>query len=402
MAKEVELVPVERFAELLEWLPTSPHHVKAYLNHKRYPIPKQRKTKKPTTNEEALAGLLYKYPNDVVLAQTLHARHLTKAVGYLYDTFLGADGRLHPIYTFLPKTGRLSSKAPNLMNLPQGRKGGDIMKEVANAIRSAIVPDPNYLIAEFDWKGIEALLVGYFADDPDYMRICRIDIHSYTASYGAGEPADPAWDDARLSAYLLGIKKKYNDTLRQEFKKAGHADNYGQGVWNMAKDMGCTVEKAQWYKDIIAKAAPKVAKWKHETRLRAHAEGQLSNPFGYSLAFFEVFRPEKADDGTIKWYLGKEAQECLAFLPQSTAASMLRDCLVQLGTHPDEGSKFQLLIPTHDSITLQIKKEHFDEIMLLVKTVMEQKWPQLGGLWVETEAKFGPSLKAKDLQAWAA
>jgi DNA polymerase I - 3''-5'' exonuclease and polymerase domains len=282
------------------------------------------------------------------------------------------------------------------MTVPQGRKG-DLVKEVSNAIKASFIPDDGYILAEFDWTGIEALLVAYFADDPDYARICKIDIHSYNTSYGVGEPADAKWEDQRLKDHLASIKERFPNE-RADFKKAGLADNYGQGVYNMAKDLRCTNEKAQWYKDIIAAAAPKVAKWKMDTRLRAHSEGQLVNPFGYSLAFFEVFRPERADDGTLKWYLGKEASEALAYMPQSTGAAMLRTCLVELGNHPEEGTTFSLLVPTHDAILLQILPAHLDRIMHLVKTSMERKWSELGGLSVGTGAKVGPHLGA--MKAW--
>lgn len=381
-------VPVTRWARLGPFLPTSPPQVLAYLRHRGYPLVKDRKTKKPTSSEEALLEIQRKLePKDPILTQIIEIKHLTKAIGYLDDAMLGRDGKLHPLYSFIPKTGRLSSKNPNLMNLPQGRRGA-VTQRAAAAIRSAIIPSrPGWVLAEFDWVGIEAMLVGYFAQDPDYMRICKLDIHSYITSFGVGEPADPAWDDTKLGAHLAYIKKKYEGE-RASFKKAGHANNYGQGIFNMARDLGCTLEKARWYKEIMAKAAPKVSKWREDTILRAHSEGQLVNPFGHVMAFFEALKVDA--DG--KAVYGKEANEALAFPAQSTGAAMLREVLVTLGNHAWEGERFALLIPTHDSILIEVDPVYLREVILMIKAEMERPWAELGGLVIEAEVKVGATL----------
>lgn len=386
-------IEVDRWARVDDWSPNSPAQVKEYLKHKGYRIPKHRVTKVETANEEALTEILRTHSEDGVLAKVVEARHLGKAIGYLYDTYLGLDGRLHPRYTFLPKTGRLSSKAPNIMNIPQGRKG-DVMLEVAGAIRGAIIPTPGYFLAEFDWRAIEALLVGYFAGDAAYMRLSKLGVHAYMTCKGVGIAVDPTWDDATLSHLFEKVKKEHPKEYAM-FKKTNHAFNYGQGIYNLAKDLQCSVEQAKLYTEIIEKAAPLVAKWKNDTRQRAHKEGRLTTPFGHSLSFFEVYTKR---DG--QWVLGKEASEVLAYLPQSTGASMLRDVLVDLGEHKDEGTKFNLLVPTHDSVTLEILPPYEKEIMHLVKEVMERKWPELGGLSVETEAKVGNALSALHLYQW--
>lgn len=385
---------VERWARLGEFNPNSPPQVLNYLRHRGYPIPRDRKTKKPSTAEQGLLDILRKQEEkDPVLQGVLEVKHLTKAIGYLDDAMLGRDGKLHPLYSFLPKTGRLSSKRPNIMNLPQGRMG-EVTELAAAAIRGAIIPRPGWLLAEFDWKGIEALLVAYFAEDPDYARICKIDIHSYVTSFGVGEPADPTWPDDKLAAHLASIAKRFKPE-RQAFKKAGHANNYGQGIFNMARDLSCTLEKAKWYKDIMAAAAPKVTKWREETILRAHTEGQLMNPFGYVMAFFEALKV--GPDG--KAVYGKEANEALAFPAQSTGAAMLREVLTHLGNNPWEGKLYCILVPTHDSILVEYDPEFQDIVLYTVRESMERPWPELGGLRVEVEVKIGPHLGAMKVVA---
>lgn len=92
--------------------PVSRTQVLAYCNSLKYPVPKDRKTKKPTVNDEALEKLSIRYPEDRVLSGVRRCRAISKAKGYLKGTYLGRDDRLHPQYINLPETGRLSSKSP--------------------------------------------------------------------------------------------------------------------------------------------------------------------------------------------------------------------------------------------------------------------------------------------------
>lgn len=379
---------VNRWAVTNDFLPTSSPQVLAYLTYKGYEIPKERKSRRPTTNEEGLEKLIAQYPGDKALPLFLLARKLKKARAYLDDTYLGKDGRMHPIYSLLPNTGRIASKAPNFQNVPQGY-ASKVERELALAIRSTIIPTPGFVLVELDWKAIEALLVGYFAEDPDYIRISKLDPHSYLASHILGKPADLSWDDATLTAYFAQIKKEHED-VRALAKKNNYAGNYDQGARNRARDIGCTVEEARHYMEVADAIAPKIKKWKQDTRMRAHLEGRLVNPFGYVCYFFEVFRQRK--DGM--WTLGKEARECLAFLPQSTCAAMCREVILSL----PESEDFFLLVPIHDSLLLEVRVEKVQEVAQMVKGLMTRAWPQLGGLVVDVEVKVGPTWGSMQVQ----
>lgn len=397
-----ELVPVSRWALLKPWLPTSPPQVLTYLKAKGYRIPSHRTTRKPTTNDEGLEVLIRQHPSDEILPRILLARHLVKAQGYLGENIVGKDDRLHPRYTVLPKTGRLSSKRPNMMNIPQGRKG-DIMKEVAEKIREAIIPSEGYELGEFDWRAIEALLTGFFAGDPDFMLAAKIGVHDIFASHILSKRGIiPAPKSARDPDVLSGEWAKWlkgnHDFIRAMAKKRIYAGSYGQGAYNMARDLQCSVREVKELDEVFAQMAPKVIKWQSDTRMRAHAEGRLENPFSYVMTFFEVYRKAYKDDGSFVWVPGKEANEALAFLPQSTCAAMLRDTLVTLGNDSEEGTAFRLLVPTHDSISFEIKLGERDRIMQKVQGLMTRPWAELNGLSVDVEGKVGMSFR--DMKGW--
>lgn len=392
-----EQVEMVRYALVEDFNPSSHHQVKDYLRYKGYPIPKDRATKKPTSGEEAILKLMEKHPLDPVLPLIWEGGKTQKNASYLSETYLGRDGRLHTEFTYLPDTGRLSSRRPNLQNIPAGKMGSDWEAELAKAIRSTMIPSPGMIFIEADWRGIEAALVAFFAQDPDYARICAIDAHSYLASFKLGTPADLAWSNEKLGAFLAKIKKEHG-SVREVCKRANHSDGYGIGVGHLAEVLGTNKAGAQEMKDLRDKAFPKVAQWKKDVRRLAHLSGRLTNPFGYSRGFFEVYRP-KYDRSTGKplydekgnaiMVEGREANQALAFLPQSTAAAMMRDTLVRLGNHPLHEKLFWLLITIHDSILVECKPEHAAQVKAILKEEMERSWDELKGLVVEIDLKEG-------------
>lgn len=384
------------WAQRLDFNPLSPPQVMGYLKHQRYRIPLERSSGNETTNDEGLNSLLTHHcPEDQILPQVLRLRRLRKGLGYLSDKYLGTDGRMHPLYTFLPKTGRLSAKAPNIMNQPKGR-GSDIEREIAKAIRECFLPFAGDVLMEVDWRAIEALLVGFFAQDPTYIRAAKLDIHSALGAMIAKEEGHLGreiyswdWDDEKLRAYFRWFKGEHG-LDRSRGKKKNHAGNYGQGYKSLARDLECSWQEAKFLSEICDKTWPKIPEWRHKTQLQSHYEGQLMNPFGYPLSFFEVYIHRNG-----KWRLGKEANECLAFLPQSTGAAMLRTVLVDL-VDAEEHEGFKVLAPIHDSVLLSVPEARVPAVAKFVSGLMTRPWAELDGLSVDVEVQVGPHLAAME------
>jgi DNA polymerase I-like protein with 3'-5' exonuclease and polymerase domains len=372
-----------RLARVEPFLPSSSAHVMRYLDRMGYKIPKNRKTRRPTSNEEGLLELSRKHEGDKILPRILEARSVLKAKGYLEDTFVGEDGRFHPTYTFHPETGRLSARYPNIMNQPQGRT--DAKAKLAKAIRSTIVAPPGYVLLEADWKAIEAVLVGYFADDQSYLRLSRLGVvHSYLASHLLGHPFSLSLPDADLVRADEQIKRDHKQ-VRDKAKKTIHARSYLEGPYAIARDLGCSYGEALRYISVFESIAPKVKKWQDETCLRAHKERGLVNPFGYpSPYYFEVFR-RNAEGQLVP---GKQAAECVSFLPQSSGASMLRETILVMDSILDWVTCL-LLAPIHDSLLFAILKVELEQWAPTIKGLMEREWPELGGLSVGVDMKVG-------------
>jgi DNA polymerase-1 len=380
---------IKRWARCEAFNPTSSKQLLAYYAWKGYPIRKNRKTKRPTTNEEALEATLSKI-DDPLLRKALDARKLKRGGGDLKDTYLGADGRFHSNFTLEPDTGRLSSRAPNLQNVPNPDRAEkeSIEERIALLIRSTIEADPGMVLMEFDWKAIEALLTGWFADDPGYMRLSELDSHAFYTSHILADRAilQEGFDalDPDLEAKLAWLKKTY-PLERAEGKAANLALGYGMQADHLAARLKIPRDRAARLIRIKDEMAPKVTAWKNATQRRAHEEGKLVNPFGFCRSFFEVYRKTKY--GELR--PGREANEALSFLPQSTGAAMLRTVLVDLDEEVDETGLAELLVPVHDSVLLQCRPEKVEDVKERVVRSMNRPWPELNGLQVGVSVKMG-------------
>lgn len=380
---------LERWAKSLPFNPVSPIQGKAYCAFKGYEIPLNRKTKKPSLDEEGIEKILRRYGADPVLEHILEARHLSKALGYLSGNYVGRDGKFHPIYTFMPETGRLSAIRPNIQQIPNG----GVDAELARAIRRCVVPSrPGRILLECDWKAMEAVLTGYFAGDPDYIAISKIDSHSYFAAFilvdrkiinvPIPKPTDPG-----IVEFLAWIKGDFK-AVRVEAKKVNLATGYGMQWKHLSEVLRCDAATAKRYLALKAQMAPKIEKWKENTWLEAHRKGYLETPFGYVNYFWNVLEPIKGQPG--KFRPGKEANEALAFRPQSSGAAMLREVMLDLIIHDgiDEGGLFDFLAPVHDSMLVECEEPRRDEVKDLITGSMARPWAELGGLSIEADSKW--------------
>src|SRR4051794_24681060 len=110
---------------------------------------------------------------------------------------IGEDGRVHTIFGHNPSSLRLCSFDPNLQNIP---RGGDPAKPYEDFVKQMFVAPEGFTFWERDFSAIEAVLVGYFAGDPAYIRFAKLGVHDYLASHMLGRPADLSWSNGDLKA----------------------------------------------------------------------------------------------------------------------------------------------------------------------------------------------------------
>lgn len=376
-----------------------------------------RKEKKVTFDEAAIMRLVKQYPKDPLYPSILEHRGLQKLLGtYIGVTGMqggvrggmpvGKDGRIHTQYTHNPSTLRLASQSPNLQNLP--RSGG----ELQSIIRNLVMAEEGSTFLARDYSGIEAVLVGYFALAPNYIRLAKMDVHSFYTAYclnaldgrvPTSDLPDVSWTDERLRPHLAWIKKEFKEERNNLYKHLIHGANFYQSPKGAAekifKETGIeypvkTIAKVMGiYFDLF----PEIRKWHHNLWLQVEKDGFLRNPFGYVHRFLKAFKYTKIGG---KWEKspGEDANKIVAFLPQSTAAGIIKEAILRLYFERWEEAGTYLRLQVHDEIFCEVPEGLVEKVDLVLKEEMEKpiscmRLPQSYGmgdfLTIDTEGKQG-------------
>ncbi len=133
-----------------------------------------------STNEQVLQDLYEDHP---IIPKILEYREIYKLRSTYIDPLLklakkSPDSRIHT--SFLQTgtaTGRLSSKNPNLQNIP-------VKSEIGRRIREGFVAKEGYKLVGIDYSQMELRLLAHFSKDPALVEAFREgkDIHAETAA----------------------------------------------------------------------------------------------------------------------------------------------------------------------------------------------------------------------------
>lgn len=316
----------------------------------------------------------------------------------------GPDSRIRTTYNHNPSTLRLASQHPNLQNLPRPTSDPN---DPANIVRGLITAGPGQILLARDFSGIEALLVGYFAMSDRYMRLCKIDVHSYYTAWAlnaldgrisANDLPELSWDDSRLRTRLAEIKKEFKADRNTLYKHLVHGANFFQGAKGAAEKIfhetgiEYPVKLVQKVMDVYFELFPEIRKWQMQLMVQADRDGHLRNPYGYIHRFSKIWDFEKVG-GEWQRSPGPESNKVVAFLPQSTAAGIMKSAMLRLYDRFEEAGQY-LRLTVHDELLCECPVDYVDTLDAIMQHEMEQpaiELPLRGGgyLSVGTEAKRG-------------
>lgn len=308
---------VLRYFWLEPFNPDSPPQVLGYITARRHKPGRNKKTKNDSADRETLTRLRAT-TKDPVYHTLLEYRGIAKIRGtYAIGVRkrLDAQNRFHPVPTLKPSTLRTSYVAPNIQNVVADK---DSTKTLAAGFRRCIVASPGCVLLEFDFSGIEAVQLAWFARDPLLMRLARLGIHAYLASHLLKRPADLSWSDADLLAYFKEIKTS-EPFVYDQAKRNVHGNGYGmtpQGMWMMFPHLYKSLAAAKRVQDVYFEVAPAVPRLQNAIRMRAYDQGYIggptdyraasilddpnAHPYGYRHDFFDVVTLQPISDNQVK------------------------------------------------------------------------------------------------------
>lgn len=360
-----------------------------------------RREKKTTFNADAIALLIRKYPNDRLYPKILEHRKVQKLLSTYVGTTeagrlrggmpVGKDGRIHTQFGRDASTLRFTSEDPNLQNLP--RPNPKDPNDLVNIIRNLVIADGASVLYARDYSGIEAVLTGYFALDPRYIRLAKRDVHTYYTVYAlyeleggariqAADLPDLDWGDERLFPYLESLKSRFKPERNNLYKHLVHAANFMQGAKGaQAKIFSETgieypVSTVQKVMDVYYALFPKIKQWHKNVLDEAEKDGYLRNPFDYIHRFSRVYEYEN-HYGIWQKKPGIEANQVVAFKPQSTAVAIITEAILELFENRFEEAGQYLRLQVHDELLFEILRTEWERVNPIVKQVMERPIPQM-------------------------
>lgn len=342
------------------------------------------------------------------------------------------DGRIHTTFGHNPSSLRLCSFDPNLQNIPRGGSGAE------KWVKDIFVAPEGSLFWERDFSGIEARLVGWFSGSRAYTYITGIDVHSFYTAYAlnaldgrvsANDLPDIEWEEGRLRQRLKDIKKEFGSERNELYKHLVHGANYLQSPSGAQKHIFKTTGKAfdlklvQKVMGVYFELFPEIRTWHRDLCERVDGTKRrpgesdsgdseptsgldpwslgvcyARNPFGYVHHFYHVLDWNKVNG---KWYsqFGEDAKRLVSFLPQSTAAAIIKAAAKRLYYEfPWVGETLRLLI--HDSVLGECSDKEVEKCLDVSREVMETpikelpldpSWNMGEYLVIGTEAKTGKS-----------
>lgn len=404
-----------RWCRKYEFNPNSSKQVLEYMRVKKHPIPKEFKTNKDTTSKEELVRLAKKV-KDPFYTDLLEFRQYDKfRTTYCKGWKPDADGRVHTTWTFQPATGQLSSRDPNVQNFPKHA-------ELAKELRDCVEAPEGFRLVEFDYKSFHALTLGFEARDHDYMRLARLDIHSYVAAHLIKLPERHqllGLPDEDLAARLKGIKDQHGVVRDKKAKPSILGYGFGLGaahLYDMNRESFSNVKEAKELLQLLDSLFPKTAAFREEIKHKAQKDLRLVSRHGYHRRFHDVLEywgAGKLEDAARKGHRipsvcpicrgrhdnGEEAEAAIAFLPANDAFGHIKDVMLRM---EDQGimEEAGFINTIHDSLVFLIPENSLDRLIPIIyqemtkaSTILVDPEVAPNGLVCDVEVKAGKTWK---------
>ncbi|HEU5307840.1 MAG TPA: DNA polymerase I [Acidimicrobiia bacterium] len=328
-------------------------------------VPVKKTKTGPSTDADSLQKMADEHP---IVEDLLHYREVEKLRSTYADALpplIAADGRIHATFKQTDTTtGRISSEAPNLQNVPVRTADGREM-------RRAFVADPGWGILTADYSQIELRVLAHLAEDPGLIDAFDrgVDVHTATA------------------AKVFGVAESDVDAAQRRFAKVvNYGLAYGMEAFGLGQRLGIPTGEAAEILDAYFDGFPNVKTFMIETVREAKERGYTTTIFGRRRQISEL----SSDNFRIRQMGERMAQNAPV---QGSAADIFKLAMIDLDRALDAaGSDTRMLLTVHDELVLEVPEDEEDATESLVRDVMEHVTELRVPLTVDTG--FGPNWAA--------
>jgi DNA polymerase-1 len=304
---------------------------------------------------------------DPVPALILRHRTLAKLKSTYVDTLADmadAQSRLHTTFVQTGTvTGRLSSRDPNLQNIP-------IRDEAGRRIREAFIAGPGKVLISADYNQIELVVLAHLSGDANLITAFKEgkDVH------------------ARTAALIFGIDEtQVQGDQRRIAKTINFGVMYGMSAFRLANALGINRSKAAAFIEAYFKTYAGIRCFIDELIKKAEESGYATTISGRRRAIPAINSRNKTEKAAAE-------REAVNTPIQGSAADIVKIAMVRLDQRlNDENSPARLLLQVHDELILEVPQAYAAETARLVQHEMEAAFTLKVPLKVsvETGTKWG-------------
>lgn len=235
-------------------------------------------------------------------------------------------------------TGRLSSKNPNLQNIP-------VKSEAGALIRSAFIPKEGYSLVGIDYSQIELRLLAHFSEDEALLEAfnSNLDIHKQTA--------------------IKIFGKEEASSKRSIAKSINFGLIYGMGSRKLADTLGIKTAEAKSYIESYFQAFKSVKDY-----LKSIEDTILETEYIETLLKRRRVFDFNSANGMQKAAFLREGVNTKF---QGSAADLIKLSMLKIWQKYKNNEDIKMLLQIHDELIFEIKNEKIEEILEDLVNIME-------------------------------
>ncbi len=300
--------------------------------------------KKRSTDADSLNDLSEEHP---IIEKILAWRSIAKLAGTYADALpkqIASDNRIHTTYIQTStNTGRLSSRDPNLQNIPA-------RTELGSEIRKCFVAPENRVLISVDYSQIQLRLLADVADVTTFKETFNsgADIHEQTAR----------------KIFNIAPSDSVSKAQRRAAKTVNFSIIYGISSFGLAAQLGVSREEAKKIIDAYMAGLPQVRKYIEETKKFATENACVYTPWGRKIVLPEI------NNSRLKTYALRAAINAPI---QGFEADLMRLAMVQIATDivHQNSDKIKMILQVHDEIIFECDKNCAEQFANQIKEKME-------------------------------
>ena len=308
-------------------------------------LPHGKKTKSGySTDTSVLEELAAAHP---VPYKILEYRGMSKLLSTYVETLPSlADARSRVHTSFIQTgtaTGRLSSRDPNLQNIP-------VRDESGRRIRSAFASSEGRLLVTADYSQIELVVLAHLSKDENMCRAFRdgVDIHKATAALIYGVEPDVVSPDMRRTAKTINF-----------------GVIYGMSAFRLASSLGIPRKQAQDFINAYFEMYSGISHFVSETVQSAAETGYVQTILGRKRRIFNITSGNHNERAA--------AERIAVNTPvQGSAADIVKMAMVAVYRKLSEQfPSARLLLQVHDELIAECDEKDAAAVASLMKETME-------------------------------